>query len=98
MADKISASPEELRTEATNVVGQSQDMQSIIDQLTSRLGGLTNVFTGSAQAEFDNTYQSWNRSARDMMSALEGLGNFLKNAANSIEQLDADLAQGVRGS
>lgn len=98
MADKISASPEQLRVEANNVVTQSTDMQTIIDQLTGRLGGLTDVFTGSAQAEFDNTYQSWSRSARDMMASLEGLGNFLTSAANSIEQLDADLAQGVRGS
>lgn len=92
---RISVSPEELRGEARFVQGQVEDARSNFQALQSRLASLQSVFTGQAQERFQQRYEEWHGHATGLSDALEGLGNFLENAATTLESTDEQLAQGL---
>ncbi len=60
--------------------------------LRGRLGGLADSFRGQAAGAFDERYQEWAESARQLVDALDSLGHFLRSAADTIEEADAQLA------
>ena len=41
---------------------------------------------------WDTKYTDWDKSAHDLMDALDGLGKFLNSAADAIEETDNKLA------
>lgn len=92
---RISVSPEELRGEAGFVQGQVEDARANFQALQSRLSGLQSVFTGQAQQRFQERYEEWHGHATGLSDALEALGAFLNTAANTIEETDSQLAQGL---
>jgi WXG100 family type VII secretion target len=61
-------------------------------QTRSRLTELGSSFKGKTASAFDAKFEEWRTSATDLLTALDGLSQFLDNAANSIEQVDADIA------
>lgn len=91
----ISVSPAELRTEADFVKKQAADALSSFEVLKTRLGNLTSVFTGDAQVKFGEKYEEWHTHAKGLTESLDGLGTFLTSAANTLEQTDQQLAQGL---
>ena len=94
----ISVSPAELRSEAGFVKGQAADAQASFEALKARLQDLTNVFTGAAQQGFSTRYEEWHRSAQGLTDSLDSLGQFLTTAADTLEDVDQQLAQGITGS
>lgn len=98
MASNISVSPEQLRGESTFVVGKADAARSDFEALNSRLQNLTSCFTGAAQEAFANRYNEWNGHAKGLVEALDALGQFLNTAAQTLEETDQQLAQGLSGS
>lgn len=92
---RISVSPEELRAEAGHVKTKAEEARSDFAALKSKLDGLQSVFTGQAQDRFQARFQEWHGHANGLVEALDSLGQFLETAANTIEQTDSQLAQGL---
>lgn len=89
---EILLQPEEARghaTEVTRVAGETQDE---FEALRTRLLPLADSFRGKSADAFDARIEEWQTSARDLMSALESLGEFLRGAADTIETADQDIA------
>lgn len=95
MASNISVTPEQLRGESRNVVSKATEARSEFQALRGRLQGLSSMFTGAAQDRFQERYTEWDGHAKGLVDALEGLGKFLETAANTLEETDQQLAQGL---
>ncbi len=83
---------EDARATATDVKTSATDTQSDFDSLKTKLSGLTDSFRGESQKAFEEKYDEWHTSAKGLLEALEGLGDFLNAAADTIEQTDQDIA------
>jgi WXG100 family type VII secretion target len=97
MAGQISASPEELRADSKQIMTAANDARSQFSTLQSQLSDLPEKFTGQASTAFTDRYNEWNVSAQKLADALEALGKFLSDAADTVEQTDAQLAHGIGG-
>lgn len=92
---EISAKPEELRQHARNMRDRANTARTEFDQLRTRLQQLSEQFKGSAATAFDGRYQDWNTNANQLIQALEGLGDWLGKAAETVEKVDSELASGL---
>ena len=83
---------EDARTAANDVTSAAQDALDQFNTLRSRLAPLADSFRGRTATAWDGKYTEWDTSAKDLMDALDGLGQFLNAAADAIEGVDNDLA------
>ncbi len=92
MSGEILLRAEDARGAAEDVKSAAQDALDQFNSLKSRLGPLADSFRGRTADKWDERYTEWDTSAKDLMDALDGLGQFLSAAADAIEQTDSDLA------
>lgn len=97
MSGEILLRAEDARAAANDVKHAAADAQSAIENLRNRLSQLEGSFRGQTATAFDNKYNEWHTGAKQMLEGLDGLGQFLENAANTIEQADADIAGQLNG-
>ncbi len=83
---------DEARAAADDVVASAEQVQGDFDSLRTRLGALADSFQGRSADAFDGAYTEWETSAKDLLTALDGLGKFLTQAANTIEETDTAIA------
>ncbi len=88
---------EDARAGAQDVVKSAEAAQQDFDSLKTRLGALADSFRGESAKAFDEKYEEWSTSAKELMAALDGLGQFLTQAADTIEQTDTQIAASLRG-
>ena len=94
---EIKLRPDEAREHASDIKKTSADTQAEIDSMRSRLQALAEAFTGQAAVAFDDRYNEWDTGAKQLLEALDSLGQFLEAAANTIEDTDNTLADQLRG-
>jgi WXG100 family type VII secretion target len=94
----------EILLKAEDARGASNDMKTNAamaqDQFTAtrtRLTELASSFKGQTATNFDLKFEEWRKGATTMIDALNGLADFLKQAADTIEQTDADIAAKLNG-
>lgn len=92
---EILAKPEELRQQSQNMKNRADAARSEFSQLRSKLQQIEQQFRGSAADAFHVQYEDWDSNANQLIEALEGLGGWLAKAADTVEQTDAQLAQGL---
>lgn len=97
MPGDILVTPAELRQHAQAVQAQAQQTKSEMDSMRSRLQQLSTEFRGQAATAFDNHWNEWHTHAAGLLEALDGLGRFLANTANTIEEVDQQIASGLNG-
>ena len=95
---EIKLRADEARDKAQDVRDSKADAFDILDALRTRMNSLTDSFTGRTQEAFIGKLDEWKTSSDQLLEALDGLGEFLKAAADTIEQLDTDLAAQLGGS
>ena len=61
--------------------------------VAKRLLPLADSFRGRSAEAFDARIEEWQTSAKDLLEALDSLGQFLNGAADSIEQTDQQIAE-----
>ena len=82
---------------ATHVMSEANAATEQMQKLRGRLDSLTQSFTGQTQSAFDEAFNRWKTGADQMLQGLDSLGQFLNNAANTIEDTDAQIASQLRG-
>lgn len=92
MSGEILLRAEDARSAADAVKNAAQDALDQFNSLKARLAPLGDSFRGRTADKWDEKYSEWDTSAKDLMDALDGLGQFLSQAADAIEQTDSDLA------
>jgi WXG100 family type VII secretion target len=97
MAGQILVSPDTLREHSTHVGTNAQQAQSDFTAMRARLSELSSAFQGQAAEMFTARFEEWNTSATSLIEALQALGQFLNQAAETVEQADAQLASGLGG-
>ena len=85
------------RQSANDMKREAADAQSNFERLNQKLQPLAESFRGQTASAFDARYQDWRKSATDLIAALDGLGQFLDGAATSIEDVDNQLANRLKG-
>jgi WXG100 family type VII secretion target len=92
---QIKATPEELRNHATSVNSQAEATRSNFSELRGKLDQLHGQFEGAAAQAFDAKFNEWHASGQRLIDALNDLGGWLNKSAETIEQTDQQLAQGL---
>jgi WXG100 family type VII secretion target len=92
MSGEILLKAADARSAATSVTSAAQDAQDSFKSLKSKLAPLADAFRGKTADAWDSKYTDWDKSAHDLMDALDGLGKFLNSAADAIEETDNKLA------
>lgn len=92
MSAEIKLRADEARSHADDVRKTKEEAQQLMDSLRNRIDGLVDSFTGRTHDKFIERIDEWKASNDEMNEALYNLGQFLETAANTIEQVDTDLA------
>ncbi|ADG74318.1 protein of unknown function DUF909 [Cellulomonas flavigena DSM 20109] len=94
----IDVSYQEMRDAATRLTaGQDEittrlgELRSFIEQLVS-----SGFVTDQASVAFGESYRQFTQGATDTVAALTSLGEYLRAAAATLEDADAQLAAGLR--
>ncbi len=95
MSGEILLRAPEARDLAAEMKTASNEAKERFEAMRTRLNQLAESFRGQAATAFDTRYQEWNNGARQVVDALDSLGQWLQNAAQTIEDTDAHLAGGL---
>lgn len=95
---QIKLQPAEAREHAGRITRSAETSQTEFRDLRTYLNGLKSAFEGQTATQFEAQYDDWNNHATKMVEALDGLGKFLREAANAIEELDTDMASKLKSS
>lgn len=89
---EIKLRAEEARGHAKDVSDTSNAAFDSLNQLIERMNGLSDSFAGLTQERYMEKLAEWKKPSDDLLGALNDLGLFLNGAANTIEQVDQDMA------
>ena len=90
--DDLRGAADQLASGQGDIDDRLGSLQGFIDTLVS--GGYV---TSASSGAFHDQYLAFTTSAKQTVSALEGLGQFLRSAADSLQQTDEALASSIRG-
>jgi WXG100 family type VII secretion target len=91
MAYEVKVSTGDLATKATQVQRQAAEIDERLNQLTAAIGDLAGTWTGSAAGAFQELFAGWDRTARQMREALDGIGRALQGTGHEYESLETRL-------
>ena len=92
MATQIKLRADEARSHAQDVRDTKSDAFDMITNLRTLLDTLIDSFEGRTQEAFIAKLDEVKTGLDALLDGLDGLGSFLKTAADTIEQVDSDLA------
>lgn len=90
---------DELRNAGSQLITGKGDLENRLMELKSYIDNLVTegFVTSASSGAFHEQYTQFTQSATTAVSALEGLSNFLKAAADALQQTDESLASSIRG-
>ena len=91
----IRVTPEELESQAQQLLSGSQEVQAIVSKLMGQVNDLAGRWEGSGSGAFQQLFQEWTKGAQMTKEGMEGLHKFLGQAANAYR--DTDNAIGSAG-
>ncbi|GAB2451854.1 WXG100 family type VII secretion target [Xylanimonas ulmi] len=83
-----------------NQLQQGQgDLEQILGHLQQLVANLVSsgFVTDAASGAFQQSYDDFTTGAKQTVAGLEGMAQFLKTSAQTLSDVDAQLAQGIRG-
>lgn len=89
---EIKLRADEARDMAQHVRDEANEAKDQMEGLRSYLSNLSDSFTGQTATAFDATFNDWKQGADQMLDGLEQLGQFLSDAATTIEDTDQQIA------
>ncbi len=90
---------DELRVAADQLISGQGDIDNRLMELKAYIDNLVSegYVTTASSGAFQEQYTSSRTSAKQAISALEGLSTFLRSAADALQQTDESLASSIRG-
>jgi WXG100 family type VII secretion target len=95
----IAITPDEMRSTATNLRGDSSDLRATASKLDNEINNLMATWQGAAQTSFIEQYETQYKDLlqNQIPAMVEGLASTLDGVAEAMEQTDQGLAQGISG-
>jgi WXG100 family type VII secretion target len=90
---EILARPDELIDHGRAIASQVAQTTGDFNAMKSRLDVLSTQFRGSAATAFEARWNEWHTHATGLIQALENLGKFLGDTAETVRQVDDELAR-----
>lgn len=91
MAFDVKVSTGDVAAKAQRIQAEAIEIESRLAQLTSAMADLAGSWTGQAAAAFQDLYQGWDKTARQVKDALEGIGRSLNKAGSDYDSLEQSL-------
>ncbi|MBQ3647084.1 MAG: WXG100 family type VII secretion target [Synergistaceae bacterium] len=90
MAADILLTPENLLSEASNLLGNKSNLDSIFSQIANLIASLVEHWHGEAQKAFSDSFQQ-KRTVFDKFSQdMESFAKFMQKYANEMQQLETN--------
>ena len=89
----LKASPEEIRTAGKSLVGNAENYLNYVKALYQTVDGLSMSWQGEDNMKFANTVNSYKENINALGQVIGNYGVFLQETANSLEKLQAEIAQ-----
>ena len=90
---KLKASPEEIRTAGKSLVGNAESYITSVKALYKTVEDLSTSWQGEDNVKFANTVNSYRENINALGQVIGNYGVFLQETANSLEKLQAEIAQ-----
>ena len=98
MAGGIKVTPEQLHQLSGNVQRGSGEIDGTLSSLTGQIAPLVGGdWAGMASQQFTALWDRWQRAARELNSALQGISQLLGNAGTSYAEAERGIAGSFRG-
>ncbi|GGV65352.1 MULTISPECIES: WXG100 family type VII secretion target [Streptomyces] len=99
MAKDADITYEEMRTAAGKLNDAKDKIDEKLDALERYVENLVKngYTTRKGSQAFEDSFKEFKKGAKDTIEGLTGMGKFLTSAAKAYEDLDDDLAKGVKG-
>jgi WXG100 family type VII secretion target len=81
----------ELRQQAQSVKNGAAEVNELVTRLTGQVQDLAGRWRGSASEGFQGLWDEWQRSATQLREAMQGIGDFLQQAAETYEQAEDSI-------
>lgn len=91
MADRITITPEELRTSSTNFSTKAGEIRDILTYLRSEVDNLESTWQGAAQSQFFIMYSEMEKTLNEFPEVLDGISTQLTTVAQTLEDTDDAL-------
>lgn len=97
MADRITITPQELRTAAANFKAKADEVVDILKYLMNEVTNLESTWDGAAQDEFFAQYNELQTPLNQFPEVLNGIASQLEAVAQTLEETDNALASQLSG-
>ncbi|MFD8737670.1 WXG100 family type VII secretion target [Streptomyces sp. NPDC059618] len=90
---------EKMRHAAKRLGQEKEKMEDKLHGLDSYIDGLVadGYTTSKGSQAFDDSFKEFTKGMKDTLEGLKGMAKFLEDAAKAYEDLDDQLAKGVKG-
>ncbi|WP_130179058.1 WXG100 family type VII secretion target [Cryobacterium sp. SO1] len=90
---------DEMDDAAKRLQNGQMDLESKLGELKNLVGGLVSggFVTEKASVAFEATYTDFNESATKMVGSLDGISEYIKQAALALRGTDEELAKVIKG-
>ncbi|MGK5531105.1 WXG100 family type VII secretion target [Streptomyces sp. URMC 129] len=98
MAD-INVTYDDMREAGDRLISEYETMDAKLEELQSYIDGLVadGYVTSRSSRAFDESYREFTQGAKKVLEGLQGMGQFLKTAADTMEETDTGLESAIRG-
>jgi WXG100 family type VII secretion target len=93
MVARITVTPEEMRTVATQVMTGATEIEVHLKQLLSRVQQLGETWEGTAAMALQSLYERWNKEAASLNGTLTEISRSLEQAAANYESAEQAIAK-----
>ncbi|WP_448061458.1 WXG100 family type VII secretion target [Cellulomonas hominis] len=95
----VNVSFQDMNDAATRLTTGQDDITQKLEELRAFIGSLisSGFVTDQASVAFGESYQTFTQGATTTISALTNLGEYLRRAAQTLQETDQALAAGLRG-
>jgi early secretory antigenic target protein ESAT-6 len=91
MAYEVKVSTGDVSAKAALITREAHEIEARLAQLTTQMGDLAHSWTGSASTSFQGLFHDWDRTARQMKTALDSIGLSLRGAGQDYDALEQKL-------
>jgi WXG100 family type VII secretion target len=97
MSSNVNVTYQEMRDAATRLTNGQSEMEQKLQELQAYVQNLVNsgYVTDASSKAFDASYSEFTHGARQTVAGLEGMAQFLNQAAQTFEQADTTLASQI---
>lgn len=94
----IKVTPEELRSQSSQVTQGATEVQEILSRLLGQVQDLAGRWEGAGSSAFQQLYDEWQQGANMTKQGMDGIAKFLNDAAQQYEDTDRAVAGASPGA